>query len=209
MVGPSTIFIHGSAFVSTGLDKEWCWALKPNGSINHRLLRGAFGEANRRKSKRKVGCLVLTLLCGIHSRSALGITSSSGWNSSQNPTTSPTSLPPTVGLLQPLADGLKLILKEPISPSSANFSPSLFESNLGFFFSMMSLSGVLSAAAVVKERLKDRGVRLTPTLTLRVKALVGAILSLLLDEAFPSLISLVGPSSLADLELEEERGSSD
>ncbi|KAL4183707.1 hypothetical protein AMTRI_Chr11g156460 [Amborella trichopoda] len=30
----------------------------------------------------------------IHSRSALGITSSSGWNNSQNPTTSPTSLPP-------------------------------------------------------------------------------------------------------------------
>ena len=29
--------------------------------------------------------LVLTLLCGIHSRSALGITSGSGWNSSQNP----------------------------------------------------------------------------------------------------------------------------
>nr|QYK18977.1 CcmB [Anathallis microphyta] len=43
-----------------------------------------------------LGSLVLTLLCGIHSRSALGITSSSGWNSSQNPTTSPTSLPPTV-----------------------------------------------------------------------------------------------------------------
>uniref|UniRef100_A0A7N2MBS4 Uncharacterized protein n=1 Tax=Quercus lobata TaxID=97700 RepID=A0A7N2MBS4_QUELO len=40
--------------------------------------------------------LVLTLLCGIHSRSALGITSGSGWNSLQNPTTSPTSLPPTV-----------------------------------------------------------------------------------------------------------------
>nr|GEV33145.1 cytochrome c maturase subunit B, mitochondrial [Tanacetum cinerariifolium] len=39
------------------------------------------------------GCLVLTFLCGIHSRSALGITSSSGGNSSQNPTTSPTSLP--------------------------------------------------------------------------------------------------------------------
>uniref|UniRef100_A0A6N2N4H3 Uncharacterized protein n=1 Tax=Salix viminalis TaxID=40686 RepID=A0A6N2N4H3_SALVM len=37
--------------------------------------------------------LVLTLMCGIHSRSALGITSSSGWNSSQNPTTSPTLLP--------------------------------------------------------------------------------------------------------------------
>ncbi|KAL4649748.1 hypothetical protein ACB092_01G036700 [Castanea dentata] len=42
------------------------------------------------------GSLVLTLLCGIHSRSTLGITSGSGWNSSQNPTTSPTSLPPTV-----------------------------------------------------------------------------------------------------------------
>ena len=43
-----------------------------------------------------LGSPVLTLLCGIHSRSALGITSSSGWNSSQNPTTSPTLLPPTV-----------------------------------------------------------------------------------------------------------------
>ncbi|TKY63279.1 Cytochrome c biogenesis ccmB mitochondrial protein [Spatholobus suberectus] len=43
-----------------------------------------------------LGSLVFTLLCGIHSRLALGITSSSGWNSSQNPTTSPTSLPPTV-----------------------------------------------------------------------------------------------------------------
>ena len=43
-----------------------------------------------------LGSLVLTLLCGIHSRSALGITSSSGGNSSQNPTTSPTSLPLTV-----------------------------------------------------------------------------------------------------------------
>ncbi|KAG5540352.1 hypothetical protein RHGRI_020545 [Rhododendron griersonianum] len=43
-----------------------------------------------------LGSLVLTLLCGIHSRSALGITSSNGWNSSQNPTTSPTSLPPTL-----------------------------------------------------------------------------------------------------------------
>ena len=43
-----------------------------------------------------LGSLVLTLLCGIHSRSALGVTSSSGWNSSQNPTTSPTLLPPTV-----------------------------------------------------------------------------------------------------------------
>nr|AQK77832.1 cytochrome c biogenesis B [Lophophytum mirabile subsp. bolivianum] len=42
-----------------------------------------------------LGSLVLTLLCGIHSRLALGITSSSGWNSSQNPTTSPTSLPLT------------------------------------------------------------------------------------------------------------------
>ncbi|KAI3861819.1 hypothetical protein MKX03_027424 [Papaver bracteatum] len=39
---------------------------------------------------------VLTLLCGIHSRPALGITSRSGWNISQNSTTSPTSLPLTV-----------------------------------------------------------------------------------------------------------------
>ncbi|VAI57688.1 unnamed protein product [Triticum turgidum subsp. durum] len=43
-----------------------------------------------------LGSPILTLLCGIHSRSALGITSSSGWNSSQNPTTSPTLLPPTI-----------------------------------------------------------------------------------------------------------------
>ncbi|MCL7026432.1 hypothetical protein MKW94_010619 [Papaver nudicaule] len=43
-----------------------------------------------------LGSPVLNLLCGIHSRSALGITSSSGWNSSQNSTTSPTSLPLTV-----------------------------------------------------------------------------------------------------------------
>nr|ANY30622.1 cytochrome c biogenesis B [Sagittaria latifolia] len=43
-----------------------------------------------------LGSLVLTLLCGIHSCLALGITSSSGWNSLQNPTTSPTSLPPTL-----------------------------------------------------------------------------------------------------------------
>nr|ULQ70047.1 cytochrome c biogenesis B [Xyris indica] len=39
-----------------------------------------------------LGSPVLTLLCGIHSPSALGI----GWNSSLNPTTSPTSLPPTL-----------------------------------------------------------------------------------------------------------------
>ena len=43
-----------------------------------------------------LGSPVLTLLCGIHSCSALRITSCSGWNSSQNPTTSPTSLPPTL-----------------------------------------------------------------------------------------------------------------
>ncbi|KAL4183432.1 hypothetical protein AMTRI_Chr11g155090 [Amborella trichopoda] len=43
-----------------------------------------------------LGSPILTLLCGIHSRSTLRITSSSGWNSSQNPTTSPTSLPPTL-----------------------------------------------------------------------------------------------------------------
>ncbi|KAI3863211.1 hypothetical protein MKX03_002316 [Papaver bracteatum] len=43
-----------------------------------------------------LGSPILNLLCGIHSRSALGITSSSGWNNSQNSTTSPTSLPLTV-----------------------------------------------------------------------------------------------------------------
>ncbi|PHU30608.1 putative cytochrome c biogenesis ccmB-like mitochondrial protein [Capsicum chinense] len=43
-----------------------------------------------------LGSMVLNLLCGIHSHSTLGITTSSGWNKSQNPTTSPTSLPSTV-----------------------------------------------------------------------------------------------------------------
>lgn len=55
-----------------------------------------FGRSGMDRLNILLGSLVLTLLCGIHSRSALGITSSSGWNSSQNPTTSPTSLPPTV-----------------------------------------------------------------------------------------------------------------
>nr|WML72248.1 cytochrome c biogenesis B [Ceratophyllum demersum] len=45
-----------------------------------------------------LGSPVFLLLFGIHSRLALGITSCSGWNSSQNPTTSPTSLPPTISL---------------------------------------------------------------------------------------------------------------
>lgn len=43
-----------------------------------------------------LGSLVFTLLCGIHSCLALGITSSSGWNSLQNLTTLPTLLPLTV-----------------------------------------------------------------------------------------------------------------
>lgn len=55
-----------------------------------------FGRSGMDRLNILLGSLVLTLLCGIHSRSALGITSSRGWNSSQNPTTSPTSLPPTV-----------------------------------------------------------------------------------------------------------------
>lgn len=42
-----------------------------------------------------IGSLVFTLMCGIHSPSALGITSNS-WNSLQNPTTLPTPLPPII-----------------------------------------------------------------------------------------------------------------
>ena len=52
-----------------------------------------FGRSGMDRLNIPLGSLVLTLLCGIHSRSALGITSSSGWNSSQNPTTSPTYCP--------------------------------------------------------------------------------------------------------------------
>jgi len=55
-----------------------------------------FGRSGMDRLNIPLGSLVLTLLCGIHSRSALGITSSSGCNSSQNPTTLPTSLPPTL-----------------------------------------------------------------------------------------------------------------
>lgn len=55
-----------------------------------------FGRSGMDRLNILLGSLVLTLLCGIHSRSALGITSSSGCNSSQNPTTLPTSLPPTL-----------------------------------------------------------------------------------------------------------------
>lgn len=55
-----------------------------------------FGRSGMDRLNILLGSLVFTLLCGIHSRLALGITSSSGWNSSQNPTTSPTSSPPTV-----------------------------------------------------------------------------------------------------------------
>nr|QOD41086.1 cytochrome c biogenesis B [Larix sibirica] len=40
-----------------------------------------------------LGSLIFTLMCGIHSCLALGITSSSGWNSLQNLTTLPTLLP--------------------------------------------------------------------------------------------------------------------
>ncbi|KAL8226209.1 hypothetical protein R6Q57_018766 [Mikania cordata] len=55
-----------------------------------------FGRSGMDQLNIPLGSLVLTFLCGIHSRSALGITSSSGRNNSQNPTTSPTSLPPTL-----------------------------------------------------------------------------------------------------------------
>lgn len=52
-----------------------------------------FGRSGMDRLNILLGSLVLTLLCGIHSRSALGTSSR---NSSQNPTTSPTSLPPTL-----------------------------------------------------------------------------------------------------------------
>ena len=55
-----------------------------------------FGRSGMDQLNIPLGSLVLTLLCGIHSRSAHGITFDSGWNSSQNPTTSPTPLPPTI-----------------------------------------------------------------------------------------------------------------
>jgi hypothetical protein len=56
-----------------------------------------------------LGSPVLTLLCGIHSRLALGVTSSSGWNSSQNPTTSPTLLPPTVSCTSIETEGFHVL----------------------------------------------------------------------------------------------------
>ncbi|GJX35164.1 cytochrome c biogenesis B [Tanacetum coccineum] len=72
-----------------------------------------------------LGSLVLTFLCGIHSRSALGITSSSGGNSSQNPTTSPTSLPLTLSrtsietewfhVLSPIGYSFPFVSLSPIS----------------------------------------------------------------------------------------------
>nr|AEO21058.1 cytochrome c biogenesis B [Silene conica]AEO21083.1 cytochrome c biogenesis B [Silene conica] len=55
-----------------------------------------FGQSGMDRLNMILGSLVLTLLCGIHSSLTLGITSSSGWNSSQNLTTSPTSLPSTL-----------------------------------------------------------------------------------------------------------------
>jgi heme exporter protein CcmB len=57
-----------------------------------------------------LGSPVLTLLCGIHSRLALGVTSSSGWNSLQNPTTSPTLLPPTVFCTSIETEGFHVLL---------------------------------------------------------------------------------------------------
>lgn len=60
------------------------------------LLPYQFGRSGMNRLNIFCGSLVLTLLCGILSRLAFGITSSSGWNSSQNPTISPTLLPPTL-----------------------------------------------------------------------------------------------------------------
>ena len=57
-----------------------------------------------------LGSLVLTLLCGIHSCLALGITSSSGWNSSQNFTTLPTLLPLTLSCTSMETEGFHVLL---------------------------------------------------------------------------------------------------
>lgn len=60
------------------------------------LLPYQFGRSGINRLNIFCGSLVLTLMCGILSRLAFGITSCSGWNSSQNPSTSPTLLPPTL-----------------------------------------------------------------------------------------------------------------
>jgi heme exporter protein CcmB len=57
-----------------------------------------------------LGSLVLTLLCGIHSCLALGITSSSGWNSLQNFTTLPTLLPLTLFCTSMETEGFHVLL---------------------------------------------------------------------------------------------------
>jgi hypothetical protein len=74
-----------------------------------------FGRSEMDRLNILLGSPVLTLLCSIHSRSALGITSCSGWNSSQNPTTSPTSLPPTLSRTSIETEGFHV-------PSSIGYS---------------------------------------------------------------------------------------
>lgn len=72
-----------------------------------------------------LGSLVLTLLCGIHSCLALGITSSSGWNSLQNLTTLPTLLPLTVFCTSIETEGFHVLLL------------------IGYFFLFVSLYPIL------------------------------------------------------------------
>ncbi|GJW42023.1 cytochrome c maturation protein CcmB [Tanacetum coccineum] len=89
-----------------------------------------FGRSGMDRLNIPLGSLVLTFLCGIHSRSALGITSSSGGNSSQNPTTSPTSLPLTLSrtsietewfhVLSPIGYSFPFVSLSPISPLEWN-----------------------------------------------------------------------------------------
>nr|AEM46227.1 cytochrome c biogenesis b [Silene noctiflora]AEM46231.1 cytochrome c biogenesis B [Silene noctiflora]AEM46234.1 cytochrome c biogenesis B [Silene noctiflora]AJP34442.1 cytochrome c biogenesis B [Silene noctiflora]AJP34470.1 cytochrome c biogenesis B [Silene noctiflora] len=55
-----------------------------------------FGQSGMERLNIIVGSMILTLLCGIHSALAISIKESSGWNSSQNLTTLPTSLPSTL-----------------------------------------------------------------------------------------------------------------
>ena len=68
-----------------------------------------FGRSAMDRLNIPLGSQVFTLLCGIYSRSVLEITSSSGWNSSQSPIISPTSLPPTLSRTSIRKEGFQVL----------------------------------------------------------------------------------------------------